>query len=384
MAVIASLSSFGKFLLTFSCILPVYLVFDSPSGSISFVLYYYIAHTLLLLVASYYLNGLVLISTKNLLVVLTFYGCALLWSLIQPRISVSFVAIWGVAAIGALILQSIAQLNSDNFQRAVNALIIISISGISIQAAIYLTTNNVTPLHSLLFPFSESKSAELERIGVVRLSGFYNEPGTYSLWMLALVYTSAKLAGRFLFLHAIALISIVLTLSVAGAILSCISFILIFAAHDSRKLNFRGLIVAGISLLVIVSLFVYAGGIEYLMWRFLGEEVVDGSTIGKVDTILHFWESDTARKVLGSGFFIIDCASCESVQDLGIGFNLIYQLGFFGGFVVLALLTTAARRGPLAIGWVLVLLLGKFYLYSMAAIFPTLLILGNRGHKSNE
>jgi len=234
--------------------------------------------------------------------------------------------------VGTLLGQARGSRWNDEFQVIVMVYLVVHCGGLLTAAALFYGTGQVIDLHNLIFP-NESRAEAYRSVG--RLSGFHNEPGTYSQWTIMALYLFALTQSR-LFNKWIALIaiSVVLTVSLWGVLAFCViaaAFAIeaLISPGRGRRIRMAISYLLFVGIVAILALNASSGiveqGIQYLD---LKGELISDSGLDKryaVDFMRQeFWSVAVVGRPFDPGF----CPGCISPQDSGIGMTGTYYLGF--------------------------------------------------------
>lgn len=254
--------------------------------------------------------------------------------------------------------------------KILNILTLLSVSALFLQAVIYLITGSIFEIHGLLFPWGVSRSVELEKFGIARLSGLHTEPGTHSVYAVGLLLMRCFYGGRlFDRIAALSVASIVVTLSFWGIMAAALYLILYLSSMAQSRTGAKNVIVF-IFCLFLVGLVFYLFAPQYLIEDIFGyfrlrSELGDGSGGAKVVA----WEMGVAKfgdvvffgLPIGSDY----CNGCISPQDAGLVLNFIIYFGFAAALIFFGVFFFGAFRcGGLSLVVFGGLLLGaKFYYF---------------------
>jgi hypothetical protein len=214
--------------------------------------------------------------------------------------------------------------------------------GFLLSAAIWVTTGEATDLHKMVFPFSSARQAEM--LGVMRLTGFHIEPGTYSQAIFIGVLTRAVLRKRLTnTLDVVALLTALATFAAWAAI----GVGLYFAAMAFEVFVLNRKVSPGIRLLSIIMVatlgvatvptLVLPHILQSNYADFISARLLEGKGSGE-GKVLQFdaWQAELGfRTLIGQPLGNTYCDYCEGVQDLGLVFNVIYYLGFIVAMPIL-------------------------------------------------
>lgn len=211
---------------------------------------------------------------------------------------------------------------------AVLALIVISVFSLFLQIGIYIYTGVSLDLHKMLYPFSDARIAE--SFGLVRFTGLYIEPGTYSNWMylLFMIYLALNADENPYIVYVVAG-SMIATLSAWG-----MGVALFLVAVKSIR-SVRYLMLLAVAVLVIFYFAPAAsldGALNILDHKLASDRVDAGAKIEAYEEFLRVFGDII---VVGYGFSAKFCGDCLSPQDAGLAINLSVVMGVlfvFGAF----------------------------------------------------
>lgn len=222
---------------------------------------------------------------------------------------------------------------SSRTLKVIDAVIAINIFFLFLQIAIFLVSGNIAEFHKLLFPFSSSRVGEF--IGIVRLGGLHNEPGTYSAFIFALLVARHLLGGwpsdKIFFLAGF---SIMITFSAWGIVAGFVVFLVAILSAGRQGSRSKTIAIASLILLAAVVLsstyFDLLG--NYIDQRFDSSQ---GSASYRSEVFSVFVQELPTYMLIGRPFTEAFCMYCISPQDLGVFSQLIVRLGALTGFAVL-------------------------------------------------
>lgn len=261
-----------------------------------------------------------------------FFVLVVSWSnapYVTPRL-VNLVATILLSAL--LVAGSVSGRGTGVVLRAINALLVVSAVALFVQAGLYLLSGSVVEVHGLIFPWGESRSAELERFGIARLSGLHTEPGTHSAYTVGLLVLRSLYGGRlFDRIGFFSVGSVAVTLSFWGVIAAGGYFILYGFSIVRGGVGFRVFLSFSISLAFLASVF-YLFAPNYLLedisnYFRLRSELGDGSGGAKVIAWQMGLKSFGDVVFLGFPIGTDYCNGCISPQDAGLVLNLVIYLG---------------------------------------------------------
>lgn len=354
-------------------VLAVYGVFPSEASSDQFVLALRIAS----------LGGLVLVAMTlgeirersiPLLALLSFIFVASVALANAPHFSPRVLNLAATVVLTALIIGfSVGERFNLVFAQVLEALLIIAVAGLYLQLGIYLMTGVIEELHAVIFPWSSSRSGELEKFGFARLSGIHIEPGTHAAYTVGLLILR-KCFGKSLFdrLGFFSIVSAACTLSF-WAILATVVYG--FSYVIGRAEGKGGMGKLFLSSALVVTLFV--SSIFFLPTEFLDNvseyfrarsELADGSGGSKVIA----WQFGL-RELEGLAFFGLPvgvdyCNGCISPQDAGLVLNFFLYFGVASGAIFFCIYVFSLYR----VGRFSLLFFGGLFLFSKFFYFDSI------------
>jgi hypothetical protein len=285
-------------------------------------------------------------------------------SSLEALVSLSSVIVLTTAIIIGLIIRFSILNNKKLFIKALKCVLIFNVLLLFLQIISFNFFNVILDVHSTLFPFSEGKQSVVKGLGYGRFTGAYNEPGSYGTWVGMIILVLIILEGKVKKVSCIALLSLPLTFSVSSIIYFTFISMAILVNRNLYRFNLKTLLFSTLFIISAYFILEYLGIIRYLSWRFFDESVVDGTTNLKFTAISHIYNSETWRILAGSGFMINDCLDCESLQDVGLGFNLFFQLGVFSILIALIILFISKPKGVFSIILLAIMFLSKAYIFN--------------------
>lgn len=230
-----------------------------------------------------------------------------------------------------LIAAQIDQGVREGFSRILTTLLLFWVGSLLLQVVLYFAAGSVVDLHRFLHPYSEA------RIGgaglLFRFTGVHIEPGTYANWVYLLVLLRAAVSGRLFDWVAVgAVASILLTVSVWGAIAVSLYFIAFFLvliaagkSADRAKLSLVAVFMIGVAFVFYQK---FGSAIdEALNYFFVRAELGDASGTAKIDAYNGFIKVLGDSVVFGFPLDFDFCGGCASPQDSGIFINLVVRGG---------------------------------------------------------
>lgn len=270
---------------------------------------------------------------------------------------------------GTLLGQARGQKWNDEFRIIVLVYLVVHCIGLLVAVIFFYSAGQVVDLHDAIFPH-ESRAEAYHLVG--RLSGFHNEPGTYSQWMMMALFLFALMHGRlFNKWTAVIALTVVLTVSLWGII----AFSVIGAAFAIETLMSPGkrqrvrqllsfVLFAGvvIALALSISADVLEQGFQFLEIK---GEMATQSGLDKLYAVEFMRQEFWNVVVLGRPFEPGFCPECISPQDAGIGMTGTYYLGFLLFVSLIGIITTRvyARWGIAFVVPILLILVWKAHIY---------------------
>jgi len=270
-----------------------------------------------------------------------------------------------------LVVAGLASGRANDFAiRVISGLLVFSAGALFLQLGIYLVTDSIVEFHGVVFPWGGSRSAELERFGIARLSGVHTEPGTHSAFTVGLIILRSLMGGRLFDRVAyLSMASVIATLSFWGVLATTLYFLLYaFSVIENKEGAKR--VLTFFVLFAVASGVVYVGAPQYLIEDLIGyfsarAELGDGSGGAKVIA----WV--TGLQKLGDVVFFglpigADyCNGCMSPQDAGLVLNFMMFFGVTASILFFGVLVFGAYRcGGYALAtFSALLLVVKFYYF---------------------
>lgn len=299
----------------------------------------------------------------------------LAYSFVDPKVALIVFFILALSVLNGVILSRIAILNPLDFRWAIDLVLAIHVLALIFQFLLYHFIGQSIDLHTLVFPFSESQHGELKHIEVFRLTGLYNEPGTYSTWVACLLFISAIMHRSPHSLHYVVLFTLLLPFSATGYVYFVFILFVFWLSRLGSNSLLRQMVVALVFLVVLVSAAIWLGIDQYIYWRFFDVSVIDGTSGLKLISFEFLLGADLERLVLGGGFAVNDCFSCESIQDVGLYFNLFFQFGLLSIFLVYFMSKVIGGVSLLPTSLLIALLISKMFIFS-AALWLAVIVVG--------
>jgi hypothetical protein len=278
------------------------------------------------------------------------------WS---DRIVVAIIAI----VAGTLLGQTRGKKWNDEFPVIIIVYLAVHCIGLLVATFVFYSTGQVLELHSLIFP-RESRIQAFDAI--VRVSGFHNEPGTYSHWMLMTIYLFALTQGRLYNIWiAIIAASVVLTLSLWGVLASgviAVAFVIEVLMSPGKNHRIRSVLslILFCGILITLALSASTNSVEQgLAFLKTKGEMNSQSGMDKLYAMEFMRREFWNVFILGRPFFPGFAPHCVSPQDSGIGMTSIYYMGFlpFASLIFFLAARIYTRWGisfvvPIALIWV--------------------------------
>lgn len=174
--------------------------------------------------------------------------------------------------------------------------------------------------------YSSLKSLVIQGQRIPRFAGLYLEPGTYSVWMIALLVARYVIDYKFDVVSILAILSMFFSMSLFGVVLGLL-FVMFVVAH---RLNFRVFIA---SFLVVLFFFIMI--LQPVFDRF-------NSDYSEMDLRLNmlFLIMDAGNYFFGYGLF---SEKSVAINDSGVPFFLIYSYGYLALVLLMLLVAFACR-----------------------------------------
>ncbi len=199
--------------------------------------------------------------------------------------------------------------------------------------------------------------------GVLRATGLYNEPGTYSTWMMILFLLFRKigkdldLPNRYQFLEIFVIATVFLSFSTFGFVFASMYVVGMLC---ERKRNL-------ISVLLVIGVLL---PFVYFAYDIVDQKLALGandSGLGFRTQVLDLYFSNLSplRLAFGLGMFsdFFMHADAELVfQDVGLWFVMVFSVGVVGIVPLVLFLVLGMPRNITSLSLVLILLLSKFAL----------------------
>lgn len=285
----------------------------------------------------------------------------------EPRLLQNAAMIIVGAALGGVTAQG----RESDMAAILTGYVVVHIVGFIVAFMAFYGTGVLLDLHGLIFP----GSARIESLGVVaRIAGFHVEPGTYSQWIMAAVLFRALIIGRlFTWLHFVAAITVVASLSLWGLLAACTFVVLSMGERLTLSSGGRWKLLVVVASILPVGLLAYAS-IEEAQWYvdivdFLGAKASLATETGfDKQLAAEAIQRDLLELLILPG--AIDpgfCTACRTPADAGVGLNFLY---YFGAAVSTALFLSlgwkvASKRGVFYLGMLSILLVWKAPYYDL-------------------
>lgn len=268
----------------------------------------------------------------------------------SPNFSPRLLNLCAIVALSALIVAFSANARGRLvFLDVINVLLVFSAVALFLQIALLLIQGNLVELHGLVFPWGSSRSAELEKFGIARLSGVHTEPGTHSAYSVGLLIVRQFL-GQDIFdrIGVLVIASVAATLSFWGVLatsiylLSYVFRLALLGDGHQRLLSSLGLLLASISLVVIFAPdYFFEDVANYFFLRAKDSSASDSSKMTAwLLGIKHVGDVAFLGLPIGTDY----CNGCNSPQDAGIVLNFVLYLGLLAGFVYFSIFIVSSFR----------------------------------------
>jgi hypothetical protein len=219
--------------------------------------------------------------------------------------------------------------------------------GLVLQIVALIGAGTLLDLHGMIFP----NAARIEFLGEYgRLSGFHNEPGTYSQWMLMTLFLRSLITRKLLTLFNLVVCgTIAATVSLWGILAVCVYLLaatieLLIASKTTRAAKRIG-ISALFALTVATTATLFSDYITHDSIAFLQNKAGlttdsgEDKIVAMADLEQQFQHVIFIGAPITPGF----CPPCLAPNDIGIWANGIYYFGFMLMFALVA--TLALRLG---------------------------------------
>jgi hypothetical protein len=209
----------------------------------------------------------------------------------------------------------------------------VNATGLVLQTATLWGTGTLLDLHGSVF----QSAARIEVIGTHgRLSGFHNEPGTFSQWMLMTLLLRCLLTRRlFSFFNMLICATIMSTISLWGvmgvtAYLIAVAIEALLSSSVSQMIKRLALLFSlGVTILIVVATQVPTEVIEQSL-AFLEAKAdveTNDSSLDKLLAAEHFSNQIWDLIVIGAPITPGFCPPCIAPNDAGLGLNSVYYFG---------------------------------------------------------
>jgi len=206
--------------------------------------------------------------------------------------------------------------------RAILALIVFSGLALALQLALYAASGVSVDLHQIIFPFSEARIAD--HVTFLRFGGVYIEPGTLAQWIYLemLVYLALSQNAKS-YVIAFVATTMLLTASTWGVGVALLLTVVALARASSHE---RLLVIVALSVLIFVLIEVAPTADVFDF--FDAKITFETESVGyKGDTYDQFFRALGGMVFIGQGFVPDFCHNCLSVQDAGLGLNMVVVMG---------------------------------------------------------
>tara|TARA_R110000751_G_scaffold68236_2_gene138894 strand:+ start:4457 stop:5602 length:1146 start_codon:yes stop_codon:yes gene_type:complete len=352
-----------KSLLIFLAIFFAFTPYDSPGGSYTFGLIRYIlVLSMMILYFGWSIKNIEVSGRQvaGIVVILSLLGMCTFNSL-QDGVANLFRVIISITS--AYLIYIAAMNNINIVRRAIYQVMAVHVFFLYAQVAIYSIFGSLVDFHNILYPFSYARLAIYDEIGVVRFSGLQNEPGTYAAMVSLLIFLKFIYSMKTSIFDFLLVFSVILTFSSAGFVFCSLLFISILWSKRHSRL---ALIVVAFSISACVGISLYFGVLDYLLFRFNTDGYTSPSLLSKLQAIEFFIQADPMRQLLGSGLGFNDCYDCDSIQDLGVLYNFVNQLGIFSIIIFTIHFLLFPIKGVVAYIFLFSMFLSKLYIVEPA------------------
>ncbi|HAS6990567.1 TPA: hypothetical protein I7305_10525 [Vibrio parahaemolyticus] len=225
------------------------------------------------------------------------------------------------------LVKSYFYFNYDNVVKALRWVITIHSFTILVQIIYWIFTREYLDYLEIIMG-SESRS--LSKKGIIlfgerlfRFSGFFNEPGTYSVILFCLLSVYFKMIGRIDAYIGFAIFTILSTMSAFGIILSLLLLIYSSFFDDNSSISKKVKSVC-ITFLCILP-FIVLGGMDSFIERFSSDSDYSGGDFRENMIYDFFSESNFIL-----GYKIHDMPEFFVPNDVGVWFSILASFGIFG------------------------------------------------------
>jgi hypothetical protein len=252
--------------------------------------------------------------------------------------------------------------HKQKLRAVIDAILVINLAALAFQFLFYLAAGEIVHLHTLLFPSSESRSAEF--LGFVRLGGLHLEPGTYSAYLYVLVVIRVLLGGALTDrISLLMLASFALTFSVWGiaAFLTgmiSVAFLVFSNKRRMRRIPLSGFILVSCFLVILFATNLLEPVLSYLQVRL---DPSQGSAIYRRIAFDELVATFDRYVPIGMPMAEKFCAPCQSPQDLGVWSQIIVRFGICAAVLVFVVsIVSAWKHSVVMVILVLFAFTGKY------------------------
>lgn len=280
------------------------------------------------------------------------HGLVLYPLIVALAFAISNLAMPGYWALSVVVLGPFTMLfgvfaahQKKKFRAVIDAILVINLAAFAFQFLFYMASGEIVDLHSLLIPWSESRSGEF--LGYVRFSGLHLEPGTYSAFLYVLVVFRVLLGGGLTDrLSLLLLASFALTMSAWGIAAFLTGMIAVaFSAFSNKrlvgKILLSGFIVVSGFLVILFTTNLLEPFLLYLQLRL---DPTQGSASYRIIAFNELVATFDRYIPIGMPMAEKFCSHCQSPQDLGIWSQIIVRFGLCAAVLVFVVSIASAWR----------------------------------------
>ncbi|MGR5336196.1 hypothetical protein ACPV5I_12280 [Vibrio gigantis] len=222
------------------------------------------------------------------------------------------------------------EVHHDEFIKAIKLVLVFHVFVILFQVVYWVLTKQYIDLFNVISGLNSGNYSKKGLIAfglqVPRFSGFFNEPGTYSITIMSFTFLYYAAIKKIDHVIIFSTLSCLITMSGFGIILvMCFYGILLTTSKNNRKYVLY-------STPFIFGLFLYIGGVESLINRFSKDSEYSG--VGFREKMLEYFFSDINN--FFHGLQIGKMPSYFVPNDLGIWFSFMTSYGVFGLLICLS------------------------------------------------
>lgn len=234
-----------------------------------------------------------------------------------------------VMIIGLPVVKPLFSENEKSIERAIKYILIIHVTVLFSQVIFWLVTHRYLDVLEYLVGI---KSGSMSQKGIVafgvrvpRFSALFNEPGTYCITVMPLVFLYYSLKKKLDGIVFLSSISCLITMSMFGVVLVSLFFCIVILYN--RKLRVHMLLISIFSVLIFSSF----GGMDAVINRFSADS--DYSGLGFRESMLDYYFSNGGHLIFG--IRIDELPEFFVPNDIGLWFSFLVS---YGGVAVVILL----------------------------------------------